>query len=199
MSLRFSLLGLVGLLSFAALACAALVRPGPQWLGVVVTLTVLMVGFQFIRAVLAMGESRAAAVGWLLFATTYLALTLAPWLGDNVGPNLLSSKAIAHAQATWRKDTMENYPVDYGRRININQLFGPNVVDGTSNTLVWTTDIDLNGWSYRPVAQGWWGDQVAPVNCFRASGQWLFAWLAGWLGAAIAASFYGRATRRRAG
>jgi hypothetical protein len=199
MSLRFSLLGLVGLLSFAALACAALVRPGPQWLAVVVTLTVLMIGFQAIRAIVARDESRAAAIGWLVFALVYLLLTLGPWLSDHVGPTLLSSKAIAYAQANWRKESLENYASDYWGRINLNQVRAPLVLDGTSNTLVWTTGIDLSGWDYRPAPGAWWAEQPTPVNCFRASGQWLFAWLAGWLGAAIAVAFQRRSASRRAG
>src|SRR5262245_57859282 len=120
MSLRFSLLGLVALVSFAGLASAALVRPGPQWLSLVVTLTVVMIVAQSLRAVLQDGESRAAAIGWLLFAVAYLALTIGPWLGSVVGPNLLSSQALNYAQVQWRKESVPEASVDSMARVNLN-------------------------------------------------------------------------------
>jgi hypothetical protein len=93
---------LVALISFAGLTSAALVRPGPEWLSVVVTLTVIVVVVQVLRAVLHQGEQRAAAVGWLLFVVSYLTLAIGPWLGDQIGPSLLSSRGLAHAQIQWR-------------------------------------------------------------------------------------------------
>jgi hypothetical protein len=197
MSLRFSLLGLVGLLSFAALACAALVRPGPQWLSVVVTLTAAMIGYQVLRAVLESGASRAAAIGWLVFALAYLALTLAPWLADQVGPKLLSSRALAYAQTSWRRESTETHAGDYLGRINVNQPFAPTILDGTSNTLVWSLDVNASGsgWGYQPTGNLAYDGSTASVNGFRLSGQWLFAWVAGWLGSAIAVALERRAAR----
>jgi len=187
MMLRFSLLQLVGLVSLAGLASAALVHPGPGWLSVVVTLTVAVIAVQTLRTVLLVGEARAAAIGWLLFAVAYLAFTSGPWLGEQVGPSLLSSKGLAYAQAQWRKESSDDYSVEHLRRININQLAAPTIYDGTSNTFVWTTDLNVNSWGYEQPS--WWQVNSAvasPVNCFRVSGHWLFAWVAGWLGAAIA-------------
>jgi len=188
MMLRFSLLQLVGLVSLAGLASAALVHPGPGWLSVVVTLTVAVIAVQTLRAVLLAGEARAAAIGWLLFAVAYLAVTVGPWLGEQVGPSLLSSKALAHAQVQWRKESSEDYLAQYLERININQLLAPTIFDGTSNTLVWMTDVSGNGWYGQPSGSWWEYNSAAasPVNCFRVSGHWLFAWVAGWLGAVIA-------------
>src|SRR5262245_5541065 len=160
MSLRFSLLGLVALVSFAGLASAALVRPGPQWLSIVVTLTAVMIIAQSLRAVLQIGQSRAAAIGWLLFAAAYLALTVGPWLGGVVGTNLLSTKALNYAQVQWRKESPMEGPVDaMAGRVNLNGLFS-NVVDGTSNSLIWNTGssvgsgwvTDINGWVYQRAA-----------------------------------------------
>jgi hypothetical protein len=198
MMLRFSLLQLVGLVSLAGLASAALVHPGPGWLSVVVTLTVAVIAVQTLRAVLLAGEARAAAIGWLLFAVAYLALAVGPWLGEQVGPSLLSSKALAYAQAQWRKESSDDYSAEYLRRININQLAAPTIYDGTSNTLVWTTDVNVNTWGYGQPSGSWWQVNSAgasPVNCFRVSGHWLFAWVAGWLGAAIAVMLQRRSER----
>jgi hypothetical protein len=193
--LRFSLLQLVGLVSLAGLASAALVHPGPGWLGVVVSLTLLAIVLQCLRAILFEGEPRAAAIGWLLFAVAYLAITIGPWLGNQLGPSLLSSKALNYAQVRWRKESTDDYSVEYSRRININQLMAQPIYDGTSSTIVWTTDLNLNGLGYgQPVGSFWQASPVVagPVNCFRTSGHWLFAWVAGWLGAAIAVSLQRR-------
>ena len=192
---RFSLLQLVGLVSLAGLASAALVHPGPGWLGVVVSLTLLAIVLQLLRAVLFDGEPRAAAIGWLLFAVAYLTITIGPWLGNQVGPSLLSSKTLDYAQAKWKRESSDNYSVDYWQRINLNQLVAQPIYDGTSSTIVWSTDLNLNGLGYgQPVGSFWQASPVvaSPVNCFRTSGHWLFAWVAGWLGAAIAVSLQRR-------
>ncbi len=199
MSLRFSLLGLVALLSFVGLACAALVRPGPEWLSVVVSLTVLLIGYQSLRAILERGPARAAAIGWLMFALAYLALTIGPWLGEQVGPKLLSSRALAYAQSNWRKESTEEYSNDYVGRININHFVAPTIIDGTTNTLLWTTDVDLDGRVDLQMADRWWGGEAAPFNCFRAAGHWLSAWVAGCLGGTIAVMLQQRAARQSAG
>jgi uncharacterized membrane protein len=196
MSLRFSLLGLVALVSFAGLASAALVRPGPQWLSLVVTLTVVMIIAQSLRAVLRDGESRAAAVGWLLFAVAYLALAIGPWLGSVVGPNLLSSQALNYAQVQWRKESPSDTTIDVSMsRVNLNSVYST-VVDGTSNSLIWSTSgpnwvTDVDGWVYQRLAN-FSGANRVPVNAFHLSGQWLTSWLAGWLGSAIAVALWRR-------
>jgi hypothetical protein len=84
-------------------------------------------------------------------------------------------------------DSSDNYFPEYLRRINVNQLGAPTIYDGTSSTILWASDLNVSGWGYGQPS--WWqvnAAAAAPVNCFRASGQWLFAWVAGWLGAAIA-------------
>jgi hypothetical protein len=196
--LRFSLLQLVGLVSLAGLASAALVHPGPGWLSVVVTLTVAVIALQTLRAVLLVGEARAAAIGWLLFAVAYLAFAIGPWLGEQVGPSLLSSKALAYAQAKWRQESADAYSAEYLRRLSLDVTGVPTIYDGTSNTLVWTTDVNVNTWGYGQPSGSWWqvnSAAASPVNCFRTSGHWLFAWVAGWLGAAIAAMLQRRSER----
>ena len=180
MSLRFSLLGLIGLVTLSALACAALVKPGPGWLSVVVSLTAAAVGAQALRAMFARGESRAAAVGWLVFAVGYLAVSLGPWLGQHVGPQLASSKALALAQVRWRKEDPTATQSQYEQQM-IQQLWG---LDYMGSTGRW----NLSG---IPVAAPL-VPNVRPVNCFQLSGHWLFAWLAGWLGAVLAGHFQRR-------
>ncbi|MCI0357761.1 MAG: hypothetical protein L0211_04645 [Planctomycetaceae bacterium] len=187
MSLRFSLLGLVALVSFAGLATAALVRPGPQWLSVVVTLTAVMIVAQSLRAVLHAGESRAAAIGWLLFAVAYLALAMGPWLGAVVGPDLLSSKALNYAQVQWRKESPPEARVELltGMDLDLNGTPANYYISNNG----WVTDV--RGWFYYKNSTLAGAQQVS-VNYFHASGQWLIALLAGWLGSAIAAVMWRR-------
>ena len=194
MSLRFSLLGLVAFITFAGLASAALVRPGTEWLSVVVTLTAVMIVAQILRATLLHGQPGAAAAGWLLFACTYLALAFGPWTAEYVGPQLLSSRGLAYAQTHWRKDPAESYAIDYSA--NYAQLVTFMLNSGnTANSAIWTSSYDVAGWGYPvPPNSGAVTTPVPPAMCFRASGHWLCAWLAGWLGAVIAVQLH----RRRA-
>jgi len=174
-SLRFSLQGLLWLVSLAALACAALVHPGPGWLSVCVSLLVVAVIVQTLRAVLTADHRRAEAVGWLLLVVAYLALTLGPGLRDSVGPQLASSKALAQAQARWRKE-------DLTATIDLSQAdFSYSFVD-----VAGTVSMNNAGGPYTVLVN----TGQTPVNCFLLAGHWLLAWIAGWLGAALAGHFY---------
>jgi hypothetical protein len=175
-------LGLIGLVTLSALACAALVNPGPGWLSVVVSLTAAAVAVQLLRTIFANGQSRAAAVGWLVFAIGYLAITTGPWLGQHVGPQLASTKALVHAQVNWREEDPSAAVAEY-ERLYQQQIWG-HVLIGNSRSF-----IDVNN-GVPVVAAGM--PQAAAVNCFQLSGHWLFAWLAGWLGAALAVHFQRR-------
>lgn len=177
MSFRISLLGLIGLVTLAGLACAALVQPSAAWLSVVVSLTAAAIVVQTLRALLFGGRRSAAASGWLLFAVAYLAITLGPWLGDHVGPQLLTSRAIEHARAKWPEQLSAAEGLTVSGGVNINN----GVIDGVAvDYLLYSPSVPFQ----RPA-----------VNYFRHSAHWLFAWLAGWLGAALAAHFHGRSKR----
>ena len=184
MSLRFSLLGLIGLVTLASLGCAALVQPGPRWLSVLVTLTAAAVIWQSLRAVLQNGYTRAAATGWLVFTIVYLAFVLGPWLRVHVGPQLLSSKTLVYAQVQWRKEDPNAFvttvqPVSVWSDIS-GVVDWNGIVDGTSSTIFGGGGLALFPYPLQV-------SQPGNVNYFQLSGQWLFAWVAGWVGATIAA------------
>lgn len=193
MTLRFSLLSLIGLTTLAGLASAALVQPGSGWTTVVVSLTAATLVWQVLRVFLTAGESRAAAVGWLVFVIGYLGLVLAPWLATHAGPQLLSSRALTYAQVHWRKEDPAGSLSGYQRPVNLDVLGMP-VYDGTSNTVwldvsgtgTWTTQVNLGTGS--SIAN------PATANHFQLSGHWLCAWLAGWLGGVLAVQFQRRST-----
>lgn len=182
MSLRFSLLGLIALVSVAGLASAALVTPSAWWLSIVVSLVALVLIIQLVRTALATGPSRASAIGWLLLASSYVALTQAPWLKDQIGRQLLTTKAIVYAQVHWRKESAE-MPYDaYLRQLAVNPWGWGEVASGATltvdNSAIWMT-YAVN-------------DLMAPqgVNYFQLSGQWLWTLAAGWLGSVLAGCFY---------
>ncbi len=192
MSLRFSLLGLLGLVTLASLGCAALVQPGPRWLSVLVTLTVAAIIWQSLRVVLLAGPSRAAATGWLLFAIGYLALVLAPWLQSHVGQQLLSTRSLAYAQVNWRKEDPASFvttvqPVSVWSDSGTIDWNG--IVDGTSS-------IAVGGSGFAFVPYPLQVTQPGNINYFQLSGQWLFAWIAGWMGATIAVQCQRRGTSK---
>jgi hypothetical protein len=152
----------------------------------VVTLTAVAVGVQVLRAFFAASAARAAAVGWLVFVVAYLAVALGPWLGQHVGPQLITTKGLAYAQLNWRKEDPSAPVVQQQPNYDFN---------------VWQTML---GGSYSTITLNNSGGLALPlvvqspataVNCFQLSGHWLCAWLAGWLGAAVATHLQRRGAR----
>jgi hypothetical protein len=183
MTLRFSLLGLIGLTTFAGLASAALVQPSVEWTSIVVSLTVAAVFWQVLRAIFSTGQPRAAACGWLLFAIGYLAVALGPWLSSHVAPHLLSSKGLQYAQENWRKES----PPNAGQQQQIYLGMNDQIISGLSNTIVVNSDP---GWGngYNIIAAG--ADPTVTANYFHLSGHWLCAWLFGLIGSIVAVQLH---------
>ena len=196
--MKFSLLTLIGITSLAGLACAALAKPSGDWLTVVITLTALAFSFQLLRALVLNGGTQAAAIGWLMFAAAYLALVFSPWLGERTGPDLITSRVILAAQQRWLPEA---------RSAGLQLAFSP---DGSSLVAStgspWQTAVKVNSDAsyslvYSLLAAGDWGTPAArppsPAELFCRTAHWLCAWLAGGLGAAVAAFCYSR--RRNGG
>lgn len=177
MTLRFSLLGLIGLTTLAGLASAALVQPSVEWTSVVVSLTVAAIVWQVLRAIFSTSQPRAAACGWLLFAIGYLAVALGPWLSGHLAPQLISSKALVYAQVNWRKDNPPNANQQYQMLLDLNGQ----ILTGVSNTLIVQTDGWSGNYNMSTVS-----DPTAGANYFHLSGHWLCAWIFGLIGSLIA-------------
>jgi hypothetical protein len=196
MKFRFSLLGLLGLTTLCGLAAGALVQPSSLWLSLIVSLTVLAIIVQTVRVLLWTGSARAAAVGWLLFAVSYLAIALGPWLSTNLGGQLATSRGIEFALERFPpNDVKLSYTSEGGRedvfptpRFNVNSLNNANAtwINVTYDILLATQQAN----------------QIAALpalehrHLFTQSAHWLAAWLAGWLGAAIAVQLAGRRDSR---
>jgi hypothetical protein len=187
MKFRFSLLGLLGLTTLCGLAAGALVQPSSLWLSLIVSLTVLAIIVQTVRVLLWTGSARAAAVGWLLFAVSYLAIALGPWLSTTLGGQLATSRGIDFAIERTEQVIDANYYRGGGYQIpqsNVNGVYNPN-----------TTWIDVN---YQIVSANQLATNIAALpalerrHLFAQSAHWLAAWLAGWLGSAIAAQLASR-------
>ena len=184
--MRFSLLALIALTTFAGIACAALAQPSAHWLTIVVTLTALIFEWQFVRLLVSDGERRAAAGGWLLFACVYLGLVFGPWTQQRIAPSLLTSQALRAAERKWFPETVA-YQIDLS--YSPSQLVSGRI---NINTLPTTDYSQLVSYIAAGPAQF-----SAPASLFHLTGHWLFAWLAGWLGAFLAAAFRRRAADLR--
>ena len=194
MNFRFSLLGLIGLTTFAGLASAALVQPSIGWTSVIISLTGALLCWQVLRAMLSTGPSRAAAVGWLVFAIGYLALVLGPWLGGHLGPRLITSRGLAYAQVEWHKlpanpgNVQTQQWIDWSGPINNG---GPYYVNPSNTLLLDSGLVAYTGGS--DVLES-----ATAAHHFQLAGHWLFAWIAGWLGSALAVQLQRYQTFRRA-
>jgi len=180
---KFSLRSLIVVTAFAGLASAALAKPSGDWLTVVVSLAAITFVIQILRALFQSGESRAAAAGWLLFATAYLLLVFAPWTRAQIGPGLLSSQALSvvRPQAT-------PPPTDIDLALS---WTGSTII---GNSSAYTINVNSNT-SYalmQSLLQPSPPNELIHATFFYLSGHWLSAWLAGWIGALVAAAFHRR-------
>lgn len=94
--LQFSLVALLGLVSFAAVGSAALCRPNEWWTSGLVTAAAAAVVVAALAAAITRGRSQAFAGGFALAGGAYLLLVFGPGFAERVGPRLLSSRALAH-------------------------------------------------------------------------------------------------------
>ena len=186
--MRFSLLALIALTTFAGVACAALVKPSVDWLSVVVSVWSLTLAAQVLRFLLHTDQRRAAAGGWLLFALVYLAIVFGPWTSRRLGPALATSQAIDYAQARWLPEE---------QRININNTVSDLYL---SNIQTGSFPYPLTAPSASNLMRAFNSPGLSPStgSLFHLTAHWLCAWLAGLLGAAIAAAFYRRRARQAA-
>ena len=188
--MRFSLLTLIGITTLAALACAALAKPSVDWLSIIVTLSALTWTVQVLRAILLDGAPRAAATGWLLFATTYLALIFGPWTQERVGPALATSQAIQYAQAKWQSEqriNVNDVSLSFVQAAAVQPVFPYPLTISVDSTISYTAV--RNAFSFWSSSS----DSVSKAGLFHLTGHWLCAWLAGWLGALLATTFHRRA------
>jgi hypothetical protein len=93
MRLQFSLLGIMGIVAFVALAFASLIRPSYLWISIVWTAAIGFLAISVVAAVARRGESRCFWASFALFGWGYMALTLGPWFEDRTG-ELLATRLL---------------------------------------------------------------------------------------------------------
>ncbi|MBW3598433.1 MAG: hypothetical protein KY475_14325 [Planctomycetes bacterium] len=89
---RFSLAALLGLVSFAALGCAALANATDLWRESMVTLMLGLLLTATLAAIIWRGERRALATGFAVFGWVYVLLVMIPAV--NVRDDLLTEEAL---------------------------------------------------------------------------------------------------------
>lgn len=102
--LQFSLVALLGLVSFVAVAAAALARPNPWWASGLVTAAAATVVVALLAAIFRSGRPRAFAGGFALVGGAYLLLVFGPGLGERIGQGLLTTRALVYAESKWHPD-----------------------------------------------------------------------------------------------
>lgn len=171
---RFSLAGLLGLVTFAAVNCAGLRYSVELWaasvlLLIIAVLLVGMLGILYRRT-----ERRAFWSGFTLFGSAYMLLALAPGLDSAVGQHLITTKLLRHVYERSR-------PL---RRITSFHMDGANVVStqsgkGTTQMWKWATTHPAPA---APVGPNW--------EDVRRGGHSLFALCCCVVGGLLARYFY---------
>ncbi len=189
--LRFSLLGLLGVVLFAAIGCAALVSairtPGSEgsiwWASSVASLTLLAFGVCLFQVIFRQGKTRAAATGAVVAAAGYWLLALSPWLGPSMGPRLITTRMIAVAERKLMKQDDQQQ-----------QLLQPNVIrvwdapTGASTLTVAGTSV----WTSYPPLSAFAPTTVPHGSTFADVAHHLLMWPLALLGALLAGLLYAR-------
>lgn len=91
---RFSIAGLMGLVVVVAVGVAALRSASEDWAGIVLMLTLGLLGVALLGVIFRDGPRRAFWSGFALFGGGYLTLTMAPWFSAEVGPRLATTRGL---------------------------------------------------------------------------------------------------------
>ena len=103
--LRFSLLGLLGVIALIAVACAALRSASEIWGSAAFTLTVAALFVALVGVIFRQRASRAFWGGFALLGWGYLLLVFGPWFKDNVSQQLLTTKLLDYLQPKLQRST----------------------------------------------------------------------------------------------
>jgi hypothetical protein len=96
---RFSIATLMAVVLVCGVAVAALRDASDTWAGILLGLTLLMLGIAMIGVLHRRGTRRAFWQGFALFGWCYLALTTGPWASEQVGPRLPTTQLLRYAHA----------------------------------------------------------------------------------------------------
>jgi hypothetical protein len=91
---RFTIAGLMGLVVVVAVGVAALRFASELWAGVLLMLTLAVLGAAVLAFHERTGARRAWCRGFALFGWGYLALAMGPWASDTIAPRLPTTRGL---------------------------------------------------------------------------------------------------------
>ncbi len=164
-SWQFSVFGLLVLVAFVSVACAAMVYASLWWASICLTCAVIAQLVAVLAVVYRHGSARAFWVGFALLGWGYLLLTFAPGLDRHIGQRLVTTKLLAFLQPK-----LQRTPI-YGNASELALYPGKDPLMTVTET----------GTYYAPAPQ--W-------DHFQQAGHSLMAILIGFLGGLLARYFY---------
>jgi hypothetical protein len=201
MSLRFSLLSLLGLVTFSGLAFAALVATGRAapdsqapywWSSAVATVTIAMLIVCLLGAFFSAGRARASWAGAAVAGLVYWLLVFSSWFGEGIGAKLITSKGIA-----WADEKIRSLqPPPQPPAIVWSFPSGP----GGVNPVAWPYVANVNG------PAGYYTVQAVqpppptglPSTPFQEIAQYVLIWPLALLGGVVAGVMYAVSRRKNA-
>jgi hypothetical protein len=96
---RLSILGMMGIVLACGVALAALRNASELWAGILLLIDLGAVGVALLGVIYLRGKERAWWLGFGLFGGGYLALTLAPWLAEQVQPKLGTTQLLSYVHS----------------------------------------------------------------------------------------------------
>ncbi len=99
---RFSIRGAMSLVLVCAVGLAALRNANELWAGVIVLVTMALLGTALLGVIHQHGQGRAWWLGFGVFAGGYLVLALGPWFSEHIQPTLATTQLLdyVHLQVT---------------------------------------------------------------------------------------------------
>lgn len=182
---RFTIAALMIVVLVSGLAIAALKNASDAWAGVLLLLTVFLLGSAFLGIAHRRQAKRAFWQGFALFGWGYLTLTMGPWFSDQVEPRLPTTQLLhfAHNKANPPASQYESFSVLLDQ-IAVQPAGGPPLtVTGSLSGSSGPTSIRA-GQTFRL------GILNSNLEQFVRVGHCLFALLAALLGGLIARWFY---------
>jgi hypothetical protein len=91
---RFSIVGMMSFVLVCSICLAALRNANELWAGILLLLTLTMLGISLLGIFYLRGEDRAWWLGYSLFGGGYMLLAFGPWFREQVGPSLGTTQVV---------------------------------------------------------------------------------------------------------